>query len=626
MATVTNTIKLPDGTSPTHASVEISLVASESVNASEAGWVTATDVTILSTVRPTVTTGAWSADLTPNANIDPSGTVYLVREYVGRDRYEHYISVGSGGGTVHDLLTSGPSGVMFDSVTNAVAAHAALTATHGATGSVVGTTNTQTLTNKTLTDPAFTMSASVAESARSVFGTQRRLMVHASDYDTLQEAADAAVAADTPLWIDGDWTISSTLTILGSTYCNPVSVITYTGTGTAVQIGNGTVRSGLHVDLPVIECTKTWSAGDLQSKVGVLIDVLSESEVRFARIRNFSVGLLLAPSTAAGIVYNAFRGGALWDNAVNLRIAPGTLGWANSNTFQIDRYLASSSTPISGTRHIELTCDTGESFVNNNTWLQGAVEGNGVEYHIWTQFASYNLWLNMRFETASGTDGRIYFGDDGSSAPSTNNLIIGGYELVNATISESTYSRYNMVLTPGRMVSAGSETTLMRLQNGGSSAYGCVNIYDSSTPPLDAGASDWRAQLAASYFDFKGKADTYPRLRINTANSIVEFGTGATDPSTAGSTLPYLRNTSGTLAWANGALAPVTDNAVDIGTTARRVRNLFAAGYIRGGQYTTAGRPSASTAGAGATVYDTTLSKPIWSDGTVWRDAAGTSV
>lgn len=36
-------------------------------------------------------------------------------------------------------------------------------------------------------------------------------------------------------------------------------------------------------------------------------------------------------------------------------------------------------------------------------------------------------------------------------------------------------------------------------------------------------------------------------------------------------------------------------------------------------------RPSAST-GAGAIFYDTTLSKPIWSDGTVWKDATGTTV
>lgn len=41
---------------------------------------------------------------------------------------------------------------------------------------------------------------------------------------------------------------------------------------------------------------------------------------------------------------------------------------------------------------------------------------------------------------------------------------------------------------------------------------------------------------------------------------------------------------------------------------------------------TTAARPSASAVGAGATIYDTTLGKPIWSNGTVWKDAAGTTV
>lgn len=47
----------------------------------------------------------------------------------------------------------------------------------------------------------------------------------------------------------------------------------------------------------------------------------------------------------------------------------------------------------------------------------------------------------------------------------------------------------------------------------------------------------------------------------------------------------------------------------------------FAAGRI-----TTAARPTAANAGAGAQYYDTTLSKPVWSDGTAWRDAAGTAV
>lgn len=42
--------------------------------------------------------------------------------------------------------------------------------------------------------------------------------------------------------------------------------------------------------------------------------------------------------------------------------------------------------------------------------------------------------------------------------------------------------------------------------------------------------------------------------------------------------------------------------------------------------FATVDRPSAAGLGAGAWYYDTTVSKPVWSDGTTWRDAAGTAV
>lgn len=47
---------------------------------------------------------------------------------------------------------------------------------------------------------------------------------------------------------------------------------------------------------------------------------------------------------------------------------------------------------------------------------------------------------------------------------------------------------------------------------------------------------------------------------------------------------------------------------------------------IRTGRGATGSRPTASTVGDGSMWYDTTLKKPIWSDGTSWRDAAGTVV
>jgi hypothetical protein len=40
----------------------------------------------------------------------------------------------------------------------------------------------------------------------------------------------------------------------------------------------------------------------------------------------------------------------------------------------------------------------------------------------------------------------------------------------------------------------------------------------------------------------------------------------------------------------------------------------------------TGSRPTAASAGAGGTYYDTTLQKPAWSDGATWRDAMGTAV
>jgi hypothetical protein len=77
----------------------------------------------------------------------------------------------------------------------------------------------------------------------------------------------------------------------------------------------------------------------------------------------------------------------------------------------------------------------------------------------------------------------------------------------------------------------------------------------------------------------------------------------------SGSNLALARYAAGTI-----TLSPFAGGIVDVST-----------GVFRLPRYTTAGRPAA-TLGSGAAYYDTTLSKPGFSDGTVWRDAAGTAI
>lgn len=56
------------------------------------------------------------------------------------------------------------------------------------------------------------------------------------------------------------------------------------------------------------------------------------------------------------------------------------------------------------------------------------------------------------------------------------------------------------------------------------------------------------------------------------------------------------------------------------------ILTMPAAQVLKTGRGATASRPSATTVGAGAQWYDTTIGKPIWSNGSVWKDAAGTTV
>jgi hypothetical protein len=66
--------------------------------------------------------------------------------------------------------------------------------------------------------------------------------------------------------------------------------------------------------------------------------------------------------------------------------------------------------------------------------------------------------------------------------------------------------------------------------------------------------------------------------------------------------------------------------AVASGETVAPLPSVAQIAAAKIGQSETGSRPSAAVEGVGAVWYDTSLHKPIWSDGTDWRDGAGQTV
>lgn len=413
-------------------------------------------------------------------------------------------------------------------------------------------------------------------------------------YAQIQAACNSAATFGTKVVAAGALTTSSTLAITSACDLSGLT-ITYTGSGTAVTVGGATVTRRTVFRLPnVINGTKPgtgWTAGT----VGVQTINLSDCEIYLGNIQDHESGLICYGQSGEH-AYNKYFVRGLNNNKINLTLSADSTGYVNGNNFYGGRYSHNSSegTQVTGVYHIWLTNIT-TSRPNGNNWFGASLESpNVVQYALNADSGQYNSWLGCRWEDSSG-NARVRWG-----ALAIQNEIRGGYAADAITFTWVAGASRNLQTSADRFVMGGSTTPTMQLENTTSSGSPAFAVYNAGTiAGTYTPSTDWSAAIQGTGIRFKNKADANDRVLIDSgavAGGRVQFGAGS--------------------------------SALDISLfrSAANALSMGAANTFKTGLNVTGSRPSASTVGQGSQFYDTTLNKPIWSDGTNWRDAAGTIV
>jgi hypothetical protein len=311
--------------------------------------------------------------------------------------------------------------------------------------------------------------------------------------------------------------------------------------------------------------------------------------------------------------------GHLDNNKRNLWMTADATGWCNQNNFFGGRLSHNSNegTVVSGTRHILM--DTTPSKINNNNFFGTSVESpNVVEFHL-DCGGNDNYWWGCRWEN-TGSGARVNW-----QANSLGNAIMHGF--TSHTIVETKGAgSTNLLTTRARSRMAGDGTTLnhavLTLENTSASSKPAIRVMEAGAELADADQTTaWAVDFSSQSLKGKRTGDSNERLRLDFVNSRLYFGDASAAP------VGFIGGSASTVSVGGGfPFVPLTNNTQDLGITALKWRYVRAGTAVQTGAVATGSRPTAATAGAGGMVFDTTLNKPIWSDGTNWRDATGTTV
>jgi hypothetical protein len=448
----------------------------------------------------------------------------------------------------------------------------------------------------------------------------------------LQAVIDAHAASPTEankvLRLQGVFLLASTLYLKGNTDAAN-AVFNYTGSGVAVQIGSSAIGNvgRWHITLGDIVCTTkpagaTWVAGS----VGLKLTNVSRCKISYNAITNFETGLLLfgdGTYGTGGVAYNSFECGTLENNKVNqsLQIVTGAVaGWTNENVFNGGSMTHTDGTyPVAGMRHV-LIGTTGGGSQNNNRWIGCCLETALEEYAL-DIYGCDNMWIGCRWEGYGHNPPTIW------RATSARNMIIGGYDLTPLMTGRTVEvgATTNTFISPQQQIHdfVGDGGLVLSNQSGG----GLPAITVMNVNWKTAGntiAANYMAKVGNGYVKLRSSTDGFDRILLDGVNRFIKVGLGSAAPATGffwSSGSP-----EGAVTAPPGAIFQSTNATT--GGLYQKMTGTGTTGWQLAGHapYTTAGRPTAVSAGIGGAYYDTTLSKPGFSDGTTWRDAMGTAI